>query len=64
LLILHHYFIMILKILVGNDSQKQLNDRLDLMLKQSERQFHMLNELMTSLNIQQKNSQENVNPRR
>jgi len=49
---------------VGNDSQKQLNDRLDLMLKQSERQFHMLNELMTSLNIQQKNSQENVNPRR
>jgi len=48
---------------VGNDSQKQLNDRLDLMLKQSERQFHMLNELMTSLNIQQKNSQENVNPR-
>jgi len=42
----------------GNDNQKQINEQLDLMLKQSERQFYMLNELMSSLNIKQKNSQD------
>jgi len=42
----------------GNDSQKQINERLDLMLKQSERQFYMLNELMSSLNVKQKNTQD------
>jgi len=50
---------------VGNgDSQKQINERLDLVLKQSERQFYMLNELMSTLSIKQglhsKNSQDNV----
>jgi len=42
----------------GSDSQKQINERLDLMLKQSERQFYMLNELMSSLNVKQKNAQD------
>jgi len=42
----------------GSDSQKQINERLDLMLKQSERQFYILNELMSSLNVKQKNSQD------
>jgi len=51
----------------GNDNQKQINDRLDLMLKQSERQFHMLNELMSSLAIkpalQPKNPQDSAVPK-
>jgi len=41
-----------------NDNQKQINERLDLMLRQSERQFYMLNELMSTLNVKQKNSQD------
>jgi len=51
----------------GSDSQKQINERLDMMMKQSERQFYILNELVSSLNIksnlQQKNSQDNINPK-
>jgi len=42
----------------SGDSQKQINERLDLMLKQSERQFYMLSELMSSLNVKQKNAQD------
>jgi len=51
-------------VIEGNDSQKQLNERLDQMLKQSERQFSMLNELMSTLAIkpalQSKGSQDNA----
>jgi len=54
--------------LLGNDSQKQINDRLDQMLKQSERQFTMLNELMSTLaikpSLQSKASQDSTIPKR
>jgi len=54
-------------VIEGNDSQKQINDRLDQMLKQSERQFTMLNELMSTLaikpSLQSKASQDSTIPK-